>query len=170
MVDLSLNRPIYLALRDKFYLRAVNHLYENFEDWSLADRIKRLDLIMTLFTSTKNNALFAMRGMDFNPDEVNFIKCMEFIIDSFEAAHIMARHESLLDQDRSFLNQILSQSLKTVELEEISARKVVKNIIARIRILVKSLTQRFEVLRKENFEHISDIDRTRYLMMFNREE
>ncbi|RJP58410.1 MAG: hypothetical protein C4541_08110 [Candidatus Auribacter fodinae] len=170
MVDLSMNRPIYLAQRDKYYLRAVNNLYDDFSAMPAEKRLEKVRLLVALFTKTRENALFAMRGHSVKPSEEHFDKCLELILDSLEAAHILIRHECLLSYDKSFLKQFLKQSLVALNRDVESIRESSNNIIERTRVLVRNLTERFETMRKEIFDDLLEDHKERYDSMFNNDD
>ncbi len=169
MVDLNVNRPVYLAQRDKSYLKAIKCLESDISEYSVEERYKRIDTTMKLFVSTKESALLAIRGLDFYPDEVNFLKCLDLIIESLESAIIMVRHESLLEQDKSFLNQFLQESLSSVDDDENSAREISVKIINSTRLLIEKINARFEKLRSEIIVDLSEDHKKRYDLMFNGE-
>ncbi len=167
MVDLNVNRPVYLAQRDKSYLKAMDCLADNISEYSVEERYRKIDMTIRLFVTTKKSALLAIRGLDFYPDEVNFLKCLDLIIESLESAIIMVRHESLLEQDKSFLNQFLQESLSSVDDDENSVREISMQIINSTRFLVEKINSRFEKLRSEIIVDLSDDHKKRYDQMFN---
>lgn len=169
MVDLSINRPIYLARRDRCYIEAANLLYDDVRSFDIIERCDKLKSIVELFSQTRENALFAMRGYEANQEEINFDKCLELVIDSLEAALIMSQHEELLSHDKSFLIQFLGKNLKTLDLDLEAAHEAANNIIDRTRVLVHNLTEQFELLRKESFDDLSEDHKERYSSMFNYE-
>ena len=170
MVDLNINRPVYLAQRDKFYLKAVNNLYEDFFEWPLDERCKKIELIIDLFKATSHQTVCAMRGKGHDETEIQFLKCLGLVIDALGAAQIMIRHELIVEQDKSFLNQFLNETFYTYCMENEVSGEVAKRIIQSTASLVSILTERFEALRNLNFKNLQDEERMRYNLMFNQEE
>lgn len=170
MVDVNINRPIYLAQRDKYYLRAVNNLYEDFHSRPLEERFEKIAQIIDLFKETNQQAVNAMRDDTVDEGEIHFLKCLELIIDALEAAHIMVRHEMIVEQDKSFLNQFLNESFYAYCMENEVSSEVAKRILHSTASLVSIVTEQFEILRNNNFKNLPDEDRIRYNLMFNQED
>ncbi|MDX9703383.1 MAG: hypothetical protein RBU23_10115 [Candidatus Auribacterota bacterium] len=170
MVDININRPVYLAQRDKYYLKAVNNLYEDFFHWPINDRFDKVAVIIELFKETRHQTVCAMRGSKHDESEFQFMKCLGLIIDALEAAQIMIRHEIIVEQDKSFLNKFLNESFYAYCMENAVSGEVAKRIIRNTASLVSIVTERFEILRNRNFKNLPDEERIRYNLMFNQEE
>ena len=164
----NINRPIYLALRDKFYLKAVNSLYEDFLEWSTPECHKKINVIINLFEKTSENAVFALRGEKKNPHEENFIHCLELIIDYIKAAYSKIGHALLLEEGKSFLHQFLQENIANVDSEAESAKQGAAHIVDRLRELVVKITDRFETLRNYNFNNLPEENRKRYHRIFSK--
>ncbi|MCB1195219.1 hypothetical protein KDK77_03455 [bacterium] len=169
MTYININRPIYLALRDKCYLKAINHLYEDFLEWPTVECHKKLDCIIKLFQKTSENAVFALRGEKKNPHEENFIHCISLIVDYLRAAYSMIHHALLLEEGKSFLHQFLRENIANVNKDVDSSKRVAEQVVERLKELVVKVTDTFETLRNYNFNNLPDDQKKRYHRIFSEE-
>jgi len=166
----NINRPVYLARRDKFYLKALERLDMDLFDLPAEQRHTELERTIELFNEIKENSVNAMRRAEHDPKEDNFLRCIELVIDSFEAVKILSGYETLLAHDKSFINQFLGENINNVDEHEHSAQEVAKYIIKWTQSLLAKVTGRFEKLKKDNFNFLSDEDKIRYQLMLTRNE
>ncbi|MCD6460994.1 hypothetical protein J7L67_10065 [bacterium] len=173
MVDLKLNRSIYLARRDKFYLLAANHLCEDFLTYPLSRCSEYIDLILKFFIIAKQQALYSMRGKDIdeniNVDESNFFKSLELVIEELNASRIILKHNEIIRKKDSFLTRFIGE-ISFSEPQIDSSKMIVDIIIKHVRVIAFRLTERFEELRKKCFASLTEEQKIRYNMMFDYDE
>ena len=169
MVDLKLNRSIYLARRDKFYLLAVNHLCEDFLVYPIDKLCVYISSILNLLKVTKKQAVYSMRGKNIDIDETFFLKSLELLIEELQAAKVIIKHNRIIQEKNSFLNRFVGEIILPESEVEFS-KDIVAGIIANIRSVIFRLTDRFEDLRKKCFALLSEEEKMRYNMMFDHDE
>ncbi len=166
----NVNRPVYLARRDKFYIKGIGELKQDFLEIPIEKRENEIRYAIDLFEQIRENTINAMRCENNDPNEESFLRCIELVIDSLYAVRILIGYENLLQYDKSFLNQFLGEKINNVDQHEHSAKEVARYIMSWTQSLVSKITKRFEKLKKDNFNSLSDDDKIRYQLMLNREE
>ena len=155
MSNVSMNRPVHLARRDKFYEKALVLLAgESFEE-PLSERVWRVEKLIFNLESAYLEGVHAKRGVECDVSEINFLKVLELILDSAKAVQAMVNHENLLEQDKSFLHQFLGASLDKINEDKNKYRKRAKNILRGIQDLVRTAQSAFEKVRKANLKELA---------------
>lgn len=162
MTHVSLNRPVHLARRDRFYEMALELLKgENFDE-PLSERVWRIEKLIFNLKSAYKEGLYAQRGVKCDVAEQNFLKVLELILDSAKAVQAMVNHENLLEEDKSFLNQFLGQSLEKINEDETTYRSRAKDILKGIQYLTRTAQEAFDKVKKQNLKKLSDECKKRY--------
>lgn len=162
MTDVSMNRPVHLARRDRFYERALVLLAEESFEEPLSERVWRVEKLIFHLQSAYKEGIYAKRGIECVLNEVNFLKVLELVLDSAKAVQAMVSHENLLEEDKSFLHQFLGESLAKINEDENTYRKRAKDILKGIQDLTKTAQKSFEKIKKENLKELSEEGQQRY--------
>ncbi len=162
MTDVSMNRPVHLARRDQFYEKALELLGEGSFSEPLSERVWRVEKLINNLKSAYKEGLYAQRGIECGVNERNFLKVLELILDSAKAVQAMVSHENLLEEDKSFLNQFLGQSLDEINEDENTYRKRAEDILKGVQGLTRTVHSAFEKVRKENLKSLSKECQQRY--------
>lgn len=162
MVNVTMNRAVHLARRDKHYEKALQLLSDDFSAEPLSQRVWRVDNLIANLETAYQEGYFAVRGIDLDLDEQNFLKVLELVMDSAWAAQAMVQHENLLEEDKSFLNQFLGESLDKITQSEKSYKERAQNILVGIRDLTRSAQRAFEKVREKNLKSLTEDERARY--------
>lgn len=162
MVDISINRPVHLARRDKLYMRARRQLRVQFSGQSLEKRGGNLDMLIYLLEQAKGEAESALRGKSKSVPGWNMFKFLELLCDSAEAACAMVRHEALIVQDRSFLKAFMGKEAQGIMRTEIGYRKSADEIVQGMRSMVAAVDEAYHKLRLIERETCSSEGRERY--------
>jgi len=158
----SVNRPVHLARRDKYYEKALELLSEESFKEPLSERVWRVEKLIDSLQASYHEGVYATRGIKCSPSEENFLKVLELILDSAKAVQAMVNHENLLEEDKSFLNQFLGESIDKINEDENTYRKRAKDILKGIQDLTHSAQSAFTKVREENLKKLSKENRSRY--------
>lgn len=162
MVDISINRAVHLARRDKLYMRARRQLRSQFSGQSLSKRGKSLEKLLYLLEQAKAEAESALRGMSRDSSEGNMFKFLELLCDAADAACAMVRHEALLEHDKNFLKAFMGKEAAGVMKTEIGYRRSADEIVKGMQSMVAAVDEAYTNLRKAERKSISKEERERY--------
>jgi len=162
MTDVSMNRPVHLARRDGYYEKALHLLEGESFNEPLSERVWRVEKLIFNLNSAYKEGLYAKRGIQCEVEEENFLKVLQLVLDSAKAVQAMVRHENLLEEDKSFLNQVLGESFGKISEDEKTYRVRAHDILKGIQELTRSAQSAFEKVRKQNFKKLTKEYRERY--------
>lgn len=162
MVNVTMNRVVHLARRDKHYEKALSLLSTDFDKEPLSQRVWRVENLIQNLEAASQEAFYALRGTEAEQDEQNFLKVLELVLDTAWAVQAMVRHENLLEEDKSFLNQFLGESLDKIMQAERTYKDMGKDILISIRELTQSAQKAFEKVREKNMKGLNAEERARY--------
>lgn len=162
MVNVTMNRAVHLARRDKHYEKALNLLSADFDKEPLSQRVWRVENLIQNLESASQEAFYALRGAEADNEEQYFLKVLELVLDTAWAVQAMVRHENLLEEEKSFLNQFLGESLDKIMQAERTYKDMGKDILVSIRELTLSAQKAFEKVREKNMKGLNAEERARY--------
>lgn len=162
MVQVTMNRAVHLARRDKHYEKALGLIAGNVNDEPLSQRVWRVENLIQNLETAYHEAFYALRGYEGDVDEQNFLKVLELVLDSAWAAQAMVRHENLLEEDKSFLNQFLGESIDKITQAERTYKERAQDILLGIQELTLTAKPAFDKVRQKNIQSLTDEERARY--------
>lgn len=162
MFDISINRAVHLARRDKLYMRARRVLRSPFSGQSLAKREKLLETLIDLLGEAESEAESALRGRNGGSAGQNMLKFIELLCDAAEAAYAMVRHEGLMEEDKNFLKVFMGSEARGVMKTEASYRRSADEIMDGVRVMVAAVDEAYRRLRASEWSSCSRGERERY--------
>lgn len=162
MFDISINRVVHLARRDKLYMRARRVLRGPFSGQPLAKREKLLETLMDLLGEAESEAASALRGRTGGASAQSMLKFLELLCDAAEAAYAMVRHEGLMEEDKNFLKVFMGSEARGVMKTEASYRRSADEIMDGVRVMVAAVDEAYRRLRVSERSSCSRGERERY--------
>jgi len=162
MFDISINRAVHLARRDKLYMRARRVLRSPFSGQPLAKRKNLLETLIYLLGEAESEAESALRGRNGVAAGQNMLKFLELLLDAAEAAYAMVRHEGLMEEDKNFLKVFMGSEAQGVIKTEVSYKRSADEIMDGVRVMVVAVDEAYRRLRASEWSSCSSGERERY--------
>lgn len=104
---LHVNRPVHLARRDACYEYGVEMLNRPIHGMDLRERIRHAERALGLFKTASHHARFAERSPEAVPQEADFLRFMQLIIDQVGSLLAMTQQQTHFVLEECFLGQFL---------------------------------------------------------------
>ena len=162
MVNVAMNRPVHLARRDAHYYSYLQIMKKVSHKGPLEKRRDKIEGILRHLKEAYQEARYAVRGFKAHATEEQFIKYLDLLYDAAKAAAAMVQHETLLEEDKSFLNCFLGVETEKIMQSERCFERMGRDIINGMDEIVSLAGTAYNRLRRANMNWLSPDDRERY--------
>ncbi|MFH0953339.1 MAG: hypothetical protein V1873_03315 [Verrucomicrobiota bacterium] len=156
------NRPIHLARRDVFFERAVELLYTPIQNMSTTDRMKHVEVIISLLQTAEKHAFFAIQASSTIAQESDFLRFVKLISDNVQSAHSMLEHQLHLEGEESFLCQFLSATPEQCVLPAMHYQRRAEDILQGLWNILQLAHAAYRSLQQANLQKLTEDERARY--------
>ena len=163
----DINRPVHLARRDVFFERAVELLYTPLQNVNTSDRIKRAEIIISLFKTSEMHAFFAIQASGTIAKESDFLRFVKLISDNVQSAHSMLQHQLPLEGEESFLCQFLSATPEQCILPAMHYQRRAEDILQGLWNVLQLAHAAYRTLQQENLQSLTEPERERYRLAYD---
>lgn len=161
-IHFDVNRPIHLARRDVFFERAVELLYTPMQNMSTADRIKHVEVVISMLKTAERHAFFAIQSSATVTQESDFLRFLKLISDNVQSAHSMMQHQLHLEAEESFLCQFLSATPEQCVLPAMHYQRRAEDILQGLWNVLQLAHNAYRTLKQANLQKLSDEEQERY--------
>jgi len=162
----NINRPVHLAIRDRYYGKFLDLLKFSFEGRPLNSRQRLIGTVAKALQAAYGGAQFALRGEEGTREERDFIRFLRLLLDSARTVEFLVRHEEILKEDTSFLKRFLHDNPQAVTDSTFFHRERAEQEMREIKLLASVAEGSYLALKQANFESLSADEQRRYLAMF----
>jgi hypothetical protein len=113
---LHMNRPVHLARRDAYYEAAVELLNRPLHGLDLRERVRQAERALALFKTAAHHARFAGRSPQALPQEADFLRFMQLVIDQIGSLLAMTQQQTHFLLEECFLGQFLKAQPEQLQL------------------------------------------------------
>lgn len=166
MVEVSINRSVHLALRDKNYEEVLRLFKYALEGRGLVSRKKILAAMGEHIVTACQEANFAIRGIVIKQKERDFIRFLRIFLEEVTAAGKIVVHEETLNRDSSFLNRFLVETPGLIHDFRVSLEDRAARIINDLKVMVWATEKNYLALKQNNFEALDSDEQRRYNLMY----
>ncbi|MDD5557582.1 MAG: hypothetical protein PHN82_10105 [bacterium] len=166
MVNVAMNRAVHLAQRDAHYRLCIELLERRHEESSIARRRERIERVLRHIGEARTEAVFALRGRRGTRAEHLFVKFLDLIHDAAKAAQVMAHHEALLKEDKSFLKRFLGTGIVRLAQFEERSRGMEGELLDKLAELILYASAAYSDLKRSNIDLLDPPERARYQIAY----
>ena len=159
---LHVNRPVHLARRDAYYEYAVELLNRPMHVMDLRERVRYAERALALFKTAAHHARFAGRSSQAQPQEADFLRFMQLIIDQVGSLLAMTQQQTHFLLEECFLGQFLRAQPEQLQLLPGHYQRRAEDIQEGICQLLQLAYQPYHDLYQANQQGLTDAERLRY--------
>jgi len=159
---LHVNRPVHLARRDAYYEAAVELLNRPFHSMDLRERIRHTERSLALFKTAAHHGRFAGHSPQALPQEADFLRYMQLIIEQVGSLLAMTRQQSHFVLEECFLGQFLKAQPDELQLMPGHYQRRAEDIQEGLCHLLQMAYQPHHDLYEANLNGLIPEERTRY--------
>ena len=164
--DVTMNRPVHLARRDKTYDEFLAMLRRVSLRLSSRRRLAVVRRMITLLNASLRSARLALRGRKGRKVERDFLKYIELHLDAADAVRAMTRCEADLEDDLSLLKKLVGSDSKRLLSLVVGYRKRGWEVILGMRDIATGAKRMAKDLREENLNSLEGDDLRRYQLAY----
>lgn len=161
-LHLNMNRPVHLARRDAYYENAVELLNRPMHSMDLRERIRHTERALEMFKTAAHHARFAGRSTQASPEEVDFLRFLQLIIDQAESLLAMTMQQTHFVLEESFLGQFLRTQPEQLQLLPGHYQRRAEDIQEGVCHLLQLAYPPYHTLYQANLQTLNEAERERY--------
>ncbi|MCK9555157.1 hypothetical protein M0R36_05020 [bacterium] len=163
----TLNRAVYLALRDKYFYHVREMSGAAFPNKPLDFRMKKLgDLIEHLNNAVKY-ARLALNGNNRDTEESEFADFIDILKGSAEVAYTLLQHEKILSENEKLISKFSGVSDADISQSKKLHGERAAEIMAGMKILIEKGKGRISDIQLSAKKNFSKGDKDRYERMYS---
>jgi len=159
---LNVNRPVHLARRDAYYEYAVELLNRPMHGIELRERIRQTERVATLFKTAAQHARFASRSPQAGPQERDFLRFLQLIIDQVESLLAMNQQQTHFVLEECFLGHFLQAQPEQLQLLPGHYQRRAEDIQDGLCHLLQLSYPPYHELYEANLKTLNESERARY--------
>ncbi|TAN35974.1 MAG: hypothetical protein EPN23_09730 [Verrucomicrobia bacterium] len=159
---LNVNRPVHLARRDAYYEYAVELLNRPMHGMDLRERIRHAERAAALFKTASQHARFASRSPQAGPNERDFLRFLQLIIDQVESLLAMNQQQTHFVLEECFLGRFLQAQPEQLQLLPGHYQRRAEDIQDGLCHLLQLAYPPHHELYEANLQSLNESERVRY--------
>lgn len=158
----QLNRPVHLARRDAFYIRALELLCAPLQHVSLAERIRNVSEVLACLKTAREHAFFSSHAPGAPPLEKDYLSFLDLMVENVSSLAAMLDHQAHLEVEKNFLSNFLGTTREQSVLPAFHYQRRAEDILQGLWHLLSQAQSPFHNLRKAALDTLSAAERDRY--------
>ena len=163
---LNVNRPVHLARLDACYENAVELLNRPIHNLDLRERIRHTECALDMFKTAAHHARFAGRSPQASPQEADFLRFLQLIIDQVESLLAMTQQQTHFVLEECFLGQFLKAQPEQLQLLPGHYQRRAEDIQDGVCHLLQLAYPPYHTLYQTNLQTLSEAERSRYNLAY----
>ena len=159
---LNVNRPVHLARRNAYYEYAVELLNRPMQAMDLRERIRYAEHALALFKTAAQHARFAGRSPEARPNENDFLRFLQLIIDQVESLLAMNQQQTHFVLEECFLGRFLQAQSEQLQLLPGHYQRRAEDIQDGICHLLRLAHTPYHKLKETNLHNLNEAEQVRY--------
>ncbi|MBN2190362.1 MAG: hypothetical protein JW728_04030 [Candidatus Aureabacteria bacterium] len=163
----TLNRAVYLALRDKYFYHVREMFRSVFLNKPLNSRMKKVGELIEHLGNAVKYARLALNGNDKDAADAEFADFIDILKGSAEVAYTLLQHEKILSENEELISKFSGVSDADINQSKKLHGERAAEIMAGMKLLIEKGKGRISDIQMSAKKNFSKGDKDRYDRMYS---